>query len=54
MSSYTVRSRFVSGFKPGATVTADDFPPGTNVPALVASGHLVPTEPKKSNKGPKE
>ena len=45
--TYTVSSDRLAGHTLGDTVTVDDLPPGTNIDALVAAGHLtVVTKPK--------
>lgn len=44
--TYTVSSDRLAGHTLGDTVTVDDLPPGTNIDALVAAGHLTATKPK--------
>lgn len=53
MSKYTVTSNRIAGHAQGDTVTDDDLK-GTNVPALIAGGHLSADEPKKSRKADPE
>lgn len=53
MTAYKVTSARLAGFKPGDTATDNDLE-GRNVPALIAAGHLVVVEAKKSRKSAPE
>jgi hypothetical protein len=44
-----VGSHRVCGFAPGTTVDGDDLT-GADVPHLIASGHIVPSQPAAQSK----
>lgn len=55
MTRYLVLSGRLAGLEEGNTIGEDQLPPGTNVSALVASGHLAAiTEPAPADDGVEE